>query len=181
MLRVRSNIENSQVMSINNYILIAKKYALQFLNNPNIYIAALIGGLVGLGIGGAVGAVSGGFIGYTLHLLGSCVTLPWGIDPNMSLGVIIGVGIGASIGSVIIGLLTIFKIYKKTPSFSTVSNNNTQEILLSSLGFSIELAIGIGIGTLIGSLIDPGYGSIAGAFIGLIIMLLKSIFKNIIK
>lgn len=165
-------------MIFNNLIPKAKKYALEFTNNPSIYIAALIGGLVGLGTGGAVGAVSGGFIGHNLQILDSCVTLPWGIDPNMSLGIIIGIGIGAYIGSSIIGLLTIFKIYKKTQSFSTSSNKNTQEILLSSLGISVELATGMGIGTIIGSLKDPGYGSIAGAFIGLIIMLLKSTFKN---
>lgn len=181
MLRVCFNIGNTKIMSITNHILKAKKYALQLLNNPNVYIAALIGGLVGLGIGGAVGAVSGGFFGHTLQLLGSCVTLPWGIDPSMALGVILGVGIGAGIGSGIIGLLTVFKIYKKTKSFSTSSNENTHEIVLSSLGFSLELATGVALGAIIGSLKDPTYGCIAGAFIGLVIMLLASIFKSIIK
>jgi hypothetical protein len=169
-------------MSINNYILIAKKYTLPFINNSNLYIAALIGGLVGLGVGGALGAVSGGFIGYTLQFLGGCVILPWGIDPSMALGAIIGMGVGASIGSSIIGLLTIFKIYKNTKLFSTFSNETTpQKILLYSFGFSIELATGMGLGAIVGSLKDPGYGSIAGAFIGLFIMLLVSTFKNIIK
>lgn len=168
-------------MSINNYILRAQKNALLLINNPGLYIAALIGGLVGLGAGGAVGAVSGGFIGHTLHILGSCVTLAWGIDPDVSLGVIIGAGAGAISGSVIIGLLTIFKIYKKTQSLTIFSNKNTHEVVLSALGFSIELAIGVGVGALIGCLQDPGYGSIVGAFIGLILMLLVSTFKRIIK
>lgn len=179
MLRLCFNIGNIKIMSITNHILKAKKYALQLINNPNVYIAALIGGLVGLGIGGAVGAVSGGFFGHSLQLLGNCVTLPWGIDSSMALGVILGAGIGASVGSSIIGLLTIFKIYKKTKSFSISSN--THEIVLSSLGFSLELATGVALGAIIGSLKDPTYGCIVGAFIGLVIMLLASIFKSIIK
>ncbi len=164
-----------------NYINKAKKYALQFINNPNFYIASLIGGLVGLGIGGAVGALSGGFIAYHLKFIDGCVGLPLGIDPNMPLGAVIGLGVGAIIGAAIIGLLTIFKIYKVTKSFSSSSNENTHEIVLHSLRFSLELATGVGVGAIILSLKNPAYGSIIGAFIGLIIMLIISIFKSTTK
>jgi len=167
-----------QGMSINHYIIIAKKNAIQFSNNPNVYIAALVGGLVGLGVGGAVGAFSGGFIGYSLKLLGNCISLPWGLDSSMSLGVILGLGIGAGIGAVIIGLFTTYNIYMNTRSHTTFSKETTHKILLSSLGFSIELATGMALGAIIGSLKEPGYGSIVGAFIGLIIMILAFIFKR---
>ena len=168
-------------MSIKNYKMIIKKFVFKFIYNPNFYIAALIGGLVGLVVGGGVGALSGGFIAYNLQFLGSCVTLSWGIDPNIILGIIVGIEIGAGIGAVIIALLTISKIYKDTQSFSVLLNKNTQEILLHSLGFSFELATGMAVGAIIFSLKSPGYGTIVGAFIGLIIMLLKSIFKSLIK
>ena len=167
-----------QGMSINHYIIVAKKNAIQFSNNPNVYIAALICGLVGLGVGGAVGAFSGGFIGYSLKLLGNCITLPWGLDPSMSLGVILGLGIGAGIGAVIIGLFTTYNIYINTRSHTSFSKETTHKILLSSLGFSIELATGMALGAIIGSLKEPGYGSIVGALIGLIIMILAFIFKR---
>ncbi len=168
-------------MIIKKYKIIKKKYVFQFIYNPNFCITALIGGLVGFVVGGAVGALSGGFIAYHLQFLSGCVTLSWGIDPNIILGIIVGIEIGAGIGAVIIGLLTIFKIYKDAHSLSTFLKKNTQEILFRSLGFSFELATGMGLGAVIFSLKNPGYGTIVGAFVGLIIMLLTSIFKNVSK
>lgn len=169
-------------MNIKNIIKIyrpiAIKFVLEFISNPNIYVAALIGGFIGSLIGGIIGAISGGFIGSGLQLLGNCITLPWGLDPTMSLGTILGLVIGVGAGAATIALLTIFKIYIKTRSLTTFSKETTHEILLSSLSFSIELATGMGIGAIIGGLESPGYGLIFGAILGLLVMLLIIFFKQ---
>ncbi len=167
-------------MSIRDYILQARTFALKMANNPYFYISGFIGALVGLGVGGSVGAVCGGFLGYNLKLLGQCISLPWGIDASMSLGVAMGLGIGAALTAVTIGTLTIIKIFYQTKSYAVVYDN-TQVVILSSLRFSVELASGIGVGGIIGSLANPGYGTFTGGLFGLIVMLIINTCKSALK
>ena len=161
-------------MNIKTLFLIAKKRIKKIIYNPNIYVAAVVGVAAGLGMGGAVGAFAGGFIGYTLKLCTVCMANPWGIDPNIILGAGIGFVAGAVVGGGVTGLITIYKIYNKSPKLPVLSRTNIPEVLWSSLRVGVEVAIGMGLGAIIGSLKMPGYGTIAGAVIGVLLMLLTT-------
>ena len=145
-----------------------------FINNPNIYVAAIVGALVGLLTGGAVGLFSGGFIGYAFKICNGCTAPLFEINPDITVGGIIGVVLGAAVGGVITGLITVYKVHKKTRQAPSLSAENIPEILFGAFWISVEISIGMGLGAIIGSLKLPGIGSVLGALMGTGLMLFTS-------
>ncbi len=146
----------------------------QVVTNPNVYIAALISTLIGLGVGGAIGMFAGGFIAYTKEQCGAC--LPYMLDVNIMLllSIISGLILGACAGASIIGSITIYQIHRKFNTLSMVSSATINNVLKETLSVSIELAIGLLLGAIIGSLKQPGYGSLIGALFGISLMLIST-------
>lgn len=151
---------------------------LNFLNNPSIYVAAVIGTLIGVLVGAAVGLVSGGFIGYSYKICAECVSGLALIDPSISLGAFIGLFAGGVLGGIFSGAVTMIKIHRKTNHLQILSNENITGVLLTAFYISIEIAIGMGLGAIIGSLKLPGIGSVLGAMIGITLMLFTSTLEK---
>lgn len=161
-------------MSIAKHIKSVKTSILNIVNNPNIYVAAIVGSLIGILSGGVVGVFSGGFIGYGYKICSSCMAPLFGVNPDIIVGVVIGGVVGAALGGVITGLITVYKIHKKTLQLLSLSPENISGVILNAFWISIEIAIGMVLGAIIGSLKLPGIGSAIGAFIGMILMLFTS-------
>ncbi len=165
-------------MSIKQHIKSIVTNLLGIINNPNIYVAALVGSLIGILIGGAVGVFSGGFIGYAYKICSGCIAPVFDVNPDITVGGAIGGVVGAVLGGVITGLITTYKIHKKTQQLLNLSPENISGVILNAFWISIELAIGIGLGAIIGSLKLPGVGSAVGAFMGLVLMLFTSTLEK---
>ncbi len=165
-------------MSIKQHIKSTITNILGIINNPNIYVAAIVGTLTGILIGGAVGVFSGGFIGYAYKICSGCMAPLFNVNPDITIGGAIGGVVGAALGGVITGLITIYKIHKKTLQLPNLSPENISGVILNAFWISIELAIGIGLGAIIGSLKLPGVGSAVGALMGLALMLFTSTLEK---
>ncbi|MCL9683452.1 hypothetical protein [Legionella maioricensis] len=165
-------------MSIKKQIQNIINKLLNFINNPNIYVAAIVGALVGLLTGGAVGLFSGGFIGYAFKICNGCAAPLFDINPDITVGGIIGGVLGAAIGGVITGGVTVYKVHKKTRQLSSLSSENIPEVLFGAFWISIEISIGMGLGAIIGSLKLPGIGSALGALMGTSLILFTSTLEN---
>lgn len=148
------------------------------INNPSIYVAALVGAVVGILTGGVVGLFSGGFIGYAFKICNGCAAPLFDINPDITVGAIIGVVLGAAIGGIITGGVTVYKVHKKTHQLPSLSSENIPEVLFGSFWVSIEMSIGMGLGAIIGSLKLPGIGSALGALMGTGLMLFTSTLEN---
>lgn len=142
---------------------------ISIINNPCVYVAACIGTLIGALTGGAVGFFSGWFITNSYKMSELILDLQ-NINPAMGVGALIGLLVGGFLGGVFTGLVTIYKIHKRTSPMKILSHENIAGVVLSSLYISIEVAIGMGIGAVIGSLRLPGLGSIMGALVGIMLM-----------
>ncbi|CEG56354.1 hypothetical protein [Legionella fallonii] len=151
---------------------------LSIINNPNIYVAAIIGSLIGILTGGVVGVFSGGFIGYAYKVCSGCMTPLFDVNPDITVGVLIGGVIGAALGGVITGLITVYKIHKRTLQLLNLSPENISAVMLNAFWISIELSIGMGLGAIIGSLKLPGIGSAVGALMGMALMLFTSTLEK---
>lgn len=148
------------------------------INNPNTYVAASVGTLVGLFTGGAVGLFSGGFLGYQSKICNDCIPSVFSITPDIIIGGIIGIVLGGLIGGVISGIITIYKMHNKTLQLPILSPENIRSILFNAFWISAEVSIGMGLGAIIGSLKAPGIGSILGAFMGIMLMLFTSTIEK---
>jgi hypothetical protein len=148
------------------------------INNPNLYVAAVVGAVVGGLTGGAVGLLSGGFIGYAFKLCNGCMTPIYDINPDIIVGGIVGHVIGTIVGGGITALVSMYKIYKKTQQIPHISSESITPILLRSIFISLEMAIGMGLGAVIGSLKLPGVGSVIGAVIGVGLILFTSTWEQ---
>lgn len=145
----------------------------KIITNPNIYIAAFISILIGLGAGGTIGMFAGGFIAYTGTPCTAC--LPYSLDINLliPLSMVSGLVLGALAGAAIIGSITVYQIHN-TCDVPVLSATNIDTVLKEALAVSIELAIGMLLGAIIGSLKQPGYGSLMGALFGMGLILIPS-------
>ena len=150
------------------------KHIHQVITNPNIYVAAVVGALVGGGTGSAVGFFSGGCIAYSYKLYNELVFPPFNFHIEMVAGALIGLVIGSALGGVMISMVTIHKINKKTNMAPNLSPDNVVNVLLDALWVSLEVSMGMSLGAIIGSLKLPGAGSILGALLGTSFMLFKT-------
>jgi hypothetical protein len=165
-------------MGIKKRIKIIIKSLHHFINNPNLYIAAVVGAIIGGVTGGAVGLISGGFIGYSFKICHACVPPLYDINPDITVGGILGLVIGTALGGAITAIVAVYKIHKNTRYLLNMSSEYITQVLLGALGISIEIAIGMGLGAIIGSLKLPGIGSALGAFVGIGLMLFTTTFDN---
>jgi len=147
-------------------------------NNPNIYVAAVVGTLAGGITGAVVGLISGGFIGYEFKISAGCIAPLFNLNPDIIAGSIIGIVIGAALGGVISGSVTIYKIHKKTHQLQRLSAENMSGALFAAFCISIEMVIGMGLGAVIGSFASPGIGTALGSLLGIIIMIFATFLER---
>lgn len=159
------------IQSFINTIITQIKY---IINNPNVYVALVVGVAFGICAGGLVGAFAGGFIGYALQLYQTVLVFSFPVNLNVVVGGFIGLIIGAVIGGVIIGLTTTYKIHKKTYQRQILSHKEMPGTLSGVFGISIEIAAGMVLGAIIGSLKTPGIGTLLGAIVGATLMVISS-------
>ncbi|CDZ78711.1 hypothetical protein BN59_03023 [Legionella massiliensis] len=146
------------------------------IKNPNTYVAAAIGMLIGSFIGGLLGIIAGGFIGYSYKFCNNCSIVWPGIDPSIVFGIFSGLIVGVIIGCWLFVLITIYRVYKKTKMQTSLSSDNISETIWCSIGYSAEAALGMGLGATIGSMRLPGIGTVLGAFAGLLLIFVAANF-----
>ena len=168
-------------MTIKTRIKIIIKSLHQIINNPNLYVAAVVGALIGGVSGGLVGLISGGFIGYSVKICNGCMAPLYDINPDIIVGGIMGIVIGAALGGVITASIAMYKTHKKTRHLSSLTLDNRTLVLLGAFWISIEVAIGMVLGAIIGSLKLPGIGSVLGAFLGIGLMLFTTTLETKIE
>ncbi|BCA96618.1 hypothetical protein TUM19329_29790 [Legionella antarctica] len=147
---------------------------LNLIKNPKLYLAAAVGTIPGALTGGAIGSLSGCYIAPLFGFFSGYRDHKFGIDADLFVGGICGLIIGAILGGLLTGSIAFFKINKNKKELQAVSQDNIFEVLIPSLGISIELSIGMAIGAVIGSLKLLGIGTVLGAIIGTILILITS-------
>jgi hypothetical protein len=150
--------------------------------SPNIYVALVIGALVGGFFGSMIGMFSGAYIGSEYNVCADCPSVFLGrslegVDLNKLFGAVSGSMMGTfSLGNATC-LATIFHTYNNRKLSKTLSHDNIHLLFKFCFLISLELSAGALIGAIILNLFFPGIGAMLGATIGFVIMFILTTFQ----
>lgn len=130
--------------TIQNIILYIYKIYIKIISTPQIYIAVIMGRLVGFVFGGVIGSILSWYYINPLHLINNEYFI-WGVDANKILALLFGLTLGACFGAFFLGLITLHKIYKSTQAITVVSKDNIKEIRGSAFRYSLQIAVWVSV------------------------------------